>query len=331
MPQPAGRPPAPASLARFLVRRLVFCALTLLVASIAVFGLLSVLPGNPAEVILGTQATPAAVHAKMVQLGLDIPLWLQWAHWTGGLLSGRLGTSYISRQAIGPQISAALGVTGPLVGFGLAIGLVVGVGLGTLSALRHRRLSGAILASASQLGIAVPNFVAGILLVIVFGVKLGWLPTSGFGSGVSYWSQDFPGAVKALVLPSLALGLAEGAVLSRYVRSAVLDVLRSDFLRTARSKGLRPGQALLRHGLRNAAAPVLTVLGLELAGLLVGAVVLENVFELPGLGMNLVQWIENRDLLAVQDVVMLIAGTVLVVNLLVDVGYRLLDPRVALR
>jgi peptide/nickel transport system permease protein len=313
-----------------VARRSIAFAITLVIASIAVFAVLSVLPGNPAEVILGTSATPSAVHAKMIELGLNIPLWLQWAHWLGGLVSGHLGTSYVSQDAIGPEITQALEITGPLVGFGLAIGLVVGVSLGTLSALRHTRISGALIASAGQLGIAVPNFVAGIILVIVVGVKLGWLPTGGFGSGPGYWSQDPTGALESLVLPALSLGLAEGAILSRYVRSAVLEVLRSDYLRTARAKGLRPGQALLRHGMRNAAAPVVTVLGLELAGLLVGAVIVENVFDLPGLGSTLVDAIGNRDLLVVQDIVMLIAGTVLVVNLLVDIAYRLLDPRISL-
>jgi peptide/nickel transport system permease protein len=200
------------------------------------------------------------------------------------------------------------------------------VTLGVLSAVRHHKASGAVLSSLSQLGIAVPNFVAGILLLTIVTVKLHWLAGASFNG----WSAGAGQSLEALVLPSIALGLAEGAILSRYVRSSVLDVLRSDFLRTARAKGLRPRQALVRHGLRNAAVPVVTVLGLELAGLLVGAVVVENVFTLPGLGSLLVQAIDNRDLLVVQDIVFLISGTVLVVNLLVDVSYRLLDPRIAL-
>ena len=312
------------------MRRTAAFALTLLVASIAVFAVLSVLPANPAVVVLGTTATPAAVHAKLVALGLNVPLWLQWAHWTGGLLSGRLGSSYVSDQPIGPQIVQDLEITGPLVGLGLAIGTVVGIGLGVPAALRYRRVSGAVIASAGQVGLAVPNFVAGTILAIVVGVKLGWLPPNGFGSGPGYWSQDPAGAIEALILPALSLGLAEGAILSRYVRSAVLEVLRSDYLRTARAKGLRPRQALWRHGLRNAAAPVVTVLGLELAGLLVGAIVVEYIFELPGLGTALITAIGNRDLLVVQDIVMLVASTVLVVNLLVDVAYRLIDPRIGL-
>jgi peptide/nickel transport system permease protein len=319
---PAGR----GTFARFLLRRFLILILTLFIASIAVFAVLAILPGSPAQVILGTSATPASVRAETIKLGLNEPLWRQYAHWAGGLVSGHLGRSYISQDPIGPEIGQALTVTGPLVGLGLAVGLLVGVTLGVLSAVRHHKASGAVLSSLSQLGIAVPNFVAGILLLTIVTVKLHWLAGASFNG----WSAGAGQSVEALVLPSIALGLAEGAILSRYVRSSVLDVLRSDFLRTARAKGLRPRQALVRHGLRNAAVPVVTVLGLELAGLLVGAVVVENVFTLPGLGSMLVQSIDNRDLLVVQDIVFLIAGTVLVVNLLVDVSYRLLDPRIAL-
>jgi peptide/nickel transport system permease protein len=198
--------------------------------------------------------------------------------------------------------------------------------LGVLAAVRHRKVSGAVLSTLSQLGIAVPNFVAGILLLTIVTVRLHWLSSASFNG----WSAGVGQALESLLLPSIALGLAEGAILSRYVRSSVIEVLKSDYLRTARAKGLLPRQALVRHGLRNAAVPVVTVLGLEFAGLLVGAVVVENVFTLPGLGTMLVEAIDNRDLLVVQDIVMLIAGTVLVVNLLVDVSYRLLDPRIAL-
>lgn len=317
--------PGRGAFARFLCRRLAILVLTLFVASVAVFCLLAVLPGSPAEVILGTSATPAAVKAETAKLGLNAPLWRQYAHWVGGLLHGQLGRSYISQDAIGPDIGQALTVTGPLVGFAGAIGLFLGTTLGVLSALRHRKVSGAVVSTLSQLGIAVPNFVAGILLLTIVSVKLHWLTGASFNG----WSNGF-GQLEAFILPAIALGLAEGAILSRYVRSSVLDVLRSDYLRTARAKGLRPHQALARHGLRNAAVPVVTVLGLELAGLLVGAVVVENVFTLPGVGTMLVQAVNNRDLLVVQDIVFLMAATVLVVNLLVDISYRLLDPRISL-
>jgi peptide/nickel transport system permease protein len=292
-----------------------------------VFAVLAVLPGSPAQVILGTQATPSAVHALSAKLGLDKPLWKQYADWVGGLVTGRLGRSYISERPIAGQIGSALQVSAPLVGLGLVVGLAVALPMGVLGALRHRRPSGAAISAASQVGIAVPNFVAGILLIIVFAVVLRLLPASGF----TPWGVAPITAIRSLVLPAVALGVVEGAILSRYIRAAVVDVLRSDYLRTARAKGLRPGQALWRHGLRNAAVPVTTVLGLEVAGLIIGAVVVENVFTLPGVGTLLLQSVQNRDLLTVEDIVMMIAGVVLVVNLLVDLSYRLLDPRIGAR
>lgn len=312
---------------RYLTRRLLTLVVTLVAASLVVFSLLAILPGKPAQVILGTQATPEAVAALTKQLGLDHPLWRQYVDWMHGLVTLHLGRSYISQLPIGNQIWQALGVTVPLIGFGLLVGIVIAVPFGVAAALLRRNAAGAAVASASQVGIAVPNFIAGLLLILVFGVRLQWLPASGFVA----WSSDVWLAFKSLVLPAIALGAVEGALLSRYVRSTVLDVLRSDYLRTARAKGLSRRRALVRHGFRNGAIPVLTVLGLEIPSLIIGAVVVENVFTLPGVGTLLLQAVSNRDLLVVQDVVMLVAVTVLVVNFLVDASYRLLDPRLQLR
>jgi peptide/nickel transport system permease protein len=278
-------------------------------------------------VILGTQATPEAVKALTQQLGLDHPLWRQYVHWLHGLVTLHLGNSYISQLPIGSQISRSLAVTGPLIGLGLLVGIVIAVPFGVAAALLRRNAAGAAITSLSQIGIAVPNFIVGLLLILVFAVKLGWLAASGF----TPWSDNAWLAFKSLVLPAIALGLVEGALLSRYVRSAVLDVLRSDYLRTARAKGLSRRQALVRHGFRNGAIPVVTVVGLEIPSLIIGAVVIENVFTLPGVGTLLLQAVSNRDLLVVQDVVMLVAVVVLVVNFLVDASYRVLDPRLRLR
>lgn len=308
----------------YLARRLSTLLATLAVASLVVFLILSVLPGKPAQVILGTQATPESVRQLTKQLGLDEPLWLQYVHWLRSLVTVHLGNSYISQLPIGHQLAQSLAVTAPLVGLGMVVGVLIAVPFGVAAALLHHRGVGTAITSASQVGIAVPNFIAGIVLVLIFAVKLQWLPASGFTT----WSTDPWLAFKSLLLPGVALGVVEGAVLSRYVRSAVLDVLRSDYLRTARAKGLKRWQALVRHGFRNASIPVLTVFGLEIPSLLVGAVVIENVFTLPGVGTLLLQAVANRDLIIVQDVVILIAITVLVVNFLVDVSYRLLDPRI---
>lgn len=305
-----------------LLRRLATMVVALWGASVLVFVVLNVLPGSPAQVILGTQATPQSVRQLTAQLGLNKPLLQQYVDWIGGLLHGNLGTSYISHLGIGSQIAQALSVTGPLVLLALVIGLAIGLPLGFAGALRNGRFSGSLIGSLSQIGMAVPSVVAGLLLIIVLTVKLHVFPTSGFPG----WSDPLQ-ALRALVLPAFSLGLVEGAILSRYVRASILEQLRSDYLRTARSKGLRIGQALRRHGLRNAAIPLVTVLGLELASLVVGAIVVENVFALPGLGLLLLDSVNNRDLITVQDTAMLVASTVLILNLLVDLSYRLLDPR----
>ncbi|HEY4570385.1 MAG TPA: ABC transporter permease [Kribbella sp.] len=307
---------------RLIERTGVFLA-SLAVSSVLVFAFMVVLPGDPARVALGVNASDEAVAELRRQFGLDRPLATQYFDWLGGLLHGDLGTSYISKVAIGSQVFDRLQVTLWLVIAGMIIALVVAVPAGTLMAARHRHVSGLALSAVSQLGVAVPAFLAGILLIVVFAVKLGWLPANGWTPP----AQDPQMFLKQLILPALALGLVQGAVLTRYVRSAVLDVLREDYLRTARAKGLRPFQALWRHGLRNAAVPVVTVLGLQLATLLIGAVVVERVFVIPGLGSLLLDGVSNRDLLLVQDVVMVLVIAVLLVNYIVDLMYVALDPR----
>ncbi len=306
----------------YLARRVAIVLVSLFGASVAVFAVLGILPGSPAQVMLGTQATPKAVRQLSAQLGTNKPLWVQYLHWAHGLLVARLGESYF-QQPIGPQIARALTVTGPLILFALVVGALVALPLGLGGALHNGKAVGTLLGGLSQIGIAVPTFVGGILLIIVFAVALPVFPSSGFPG----WSQ--PGqALRSLVLPAITLGLVEGAILSRYVRASVLDQLHSDYLRTARSKGLSRARALWRHGMRNAMVPLVTVLGLELAALIVGAIIVENVFSLPGVGQLLLNAVDNRDLLVVQDIVILVAAVVLVVNLLVDLSYRLLDPRV---
>jgi peptide/nickel transport system permease protein len=229
----------------------------------------------------------------------------------------------VSGTAIGPQLADRLQVTLWLVVTAMALAVVVAIPVGTVMAVRHRKVSGLALSAVSQVGMAIPAFLAGILLIAVFAVKLGWLPANGWTPP----AQDPVMFVKQLVLPVLSWGLVQAAVLTRYVRSAVLDVLREDYLRTARAKGLRPMRALVRHGLRNASVPVVTVLGLQLATLLIGAVVVERVFVIPGLGSLLLDSVSQRDLIMVQDVVMILVVAVLVVNFVVDLLYLVIDPR----
>lgn len=310
-------------MAVLVARRLAILAVSLVVSSILVFAFMQILPGDPARVALGVNASEEAVARLRSDYGLDRSLLARYADWVGGLVRFDLGTSYISRAPIGPQIADRLAVTLWLVGTAMVIAVVLALPLGTIMAVRHRQLSGLLLSALSQIGVAIPSFLAGLLLITVFAVTLRWLPANGWTPPVT----DPAMFLKQLVLPALSLGLVQAAVLTRYVRSAILDVMREDYIRTARAKGLLPLRALWRHGMRNASVPVVTVLALQLATLLIGAVVVERVFVIPGLGSLLLDSVANRDLIVVQDVVMLLVLAVLLVNMLVDVLYVAIDPR----
>lgn len=309
-------------LLRVLVRTGVLLA-SLAASSVLVFGFLAALPGDPARIALGVNATDEAVAALRTEFGLDRPLVTQYLDWVGGMITGDPGRSYVSKALIGPQLADKIQVTLWLVGAATLVAIVIALPAGVLMAVRHGRIAGLLLAAVSQVGVAVPAFLAGILLITLFAVQLRWLPSGGWTAPI----EDPVMFLKQLTLPALSLGLVQGAVLTRYVRSAVIDVLREDYLRTARAKGLTPGRALWRHGLRNAMVPVVTVLGLQLATLLIGAVVVERVFVLPGIGNLLLDAVANRDLLLVQAVVMVLVVAVLVVNFVVDLLYAVLDPR----
>ncbi|GAA4031411.1 ABC transporter permease [Allokutzneria multivorans] len=306
-----------------ILRRALIFVVSALVASAAVFGLLAVLPGDPAQVALGVSATPELLAKTRQEFGIDRPLATQYFEWIGGIFSGDFGNSYVTREPIGPQLIDRLGVTMWLVGAGMLVALLIALPAGVFAAVRHRRASGSVISGLSQLGVAVPGFVAAIILVQIFAVDLRWLPAGGWTPPIID-PLDF---LSGLILPALSLGLVQGAVLTRYVRSSVIDVLREDYLRTARAKGLTPYRALLRHGLRNASVPVVTVLGLQLATLLIGAVVIERVFVIPGLGSMLLDAVSNRDLLTVQGIVLVLVLAVLLVNFVVDVLYTVLNPR----
>ena len=306
-----------------LLRRLGVFAVTLVVASIVTFVLLSILPGNAARVALGVEATEEQVAAQETLMGLDRPPLERYLDWFGHLLVGDFGTSAVSQQQIGPQIADALAITGILVGTGIVLALLFAVPVGILAAARQGKPDGVLLSGISQVGVSIPGFLAGMLLVTVFAVQLRWLPAGGWSAP----GDGFGEFLQHLVLPAVALGAVQGAVLSRYVRSAVLEVMREDFLRTARAKGLTPARALVKHGLRNAAIPVMTVLGVQIAALLIGTVVVERVFAIPGLGSLLLDTVALRDLPAIQGIVMVLVGLVLVINLLIDIARTLIDPR----
>jgi peptide/nickel transport system permease protein len=309
-----------------LVRRLLIFLVSATVASAVVFALLT-LVGDPARTALGTNATPQAIVEMRHRMGLDRPVSTQFAAWIGGMLHGDFGTSYVTHLPIGPQIGARLMVTVWLIAGGMIVSLAVAIPMGTIAALKHRTWVGWLLSSLSQVGIAVPAFLAGILMVALISVEFGWLPSGGY-----VVPADDPGGFLArMILPWLSLGLVQGAVLARYVRSAVLDQMGQDYLRTARAKGLTQWRATWRHGLRNASIPVLTVLGVQLVTILIGAVVVERVFVIPGIGSYLVDSVARQDRLAVQGIVVTIVAISLAVSFVVDVAYTVIDPRLRRR
>jgi peptide/nickel transport system permease protein len=306
----------------YALQRLVLLAATLLFASFVVFAVLEVLPGNAAQTMLGASATPDAVAALSHKLGLDQPFLTRYASWIGGALSGDLGQSYAYNSPILPLILQRLTVSGPLALLSMIIASTVALTGGVYAAERRGRAGDAAVMAASQVGLAVPNFWFGIVLVLIFAVHWRIAPAGGFPG----WSDPLR-AIAALILPALALGLVQAAILTRVTRSALLEALSEDFMRTARAKGLSRRAALWRHALPNAMPPILTILGLQFANLIAGAVVVENVFVLPGLGRLIVQSIANRDVLVVENCVMGLAAFVIALNAVVDLVTAAIDPR----
>lgn len=306
-----------------VARRLGVFAVSLLGASLLIFLITAALPGDVAQVLLGVDATPEALARLRAQLGLDRPLPVQYLSWIGGLLVGNFGTSHLSGLPVLTLLAPRLAVTMWLVLFGMIGSLLIALPAGMVAALKRRSWQGVAVSAAAQLGMAVPVFWGGILAVVVFAVWLRWLPANGYVP----LTTDPVGWAAHLVLPVLTLSAVQAAVLIRYVRSAFIDVLHEDYYRTARAVGWRPMPALLRHGVRNAAISLVTVLGLQLSSVLVGAIVVETVFNLPGLGTLLLTAVGQRDLLVVQGTVMFLVLAVLVISALVDFSYLLIDPR----
>jgi peptide/nickel transport system permease protein len=311
------------NLALRIGRRLGVFVVSLFGASLLIFGVTNALPGDVAQVLLGTDATPEAVAQLRAQLGLDRPLPVQYLNWIGGILVGDFGHSHLNGQPVLALLAPRLAVTLWLVLFGLVGSLLIAVPAGMVAALKRRSWPGFTISAAAQVGMAVPVFWGGIMLVLVFSVWLHWLPANGYVPllrNPGQWAAH-------LVLPVVTLAGVQAAVLIRYVRSAFLEVLDEDYYRTARSIGWTPMRALLRHGVRNAAISLVTVLGLQLSSVLVGAIVVESVFTLPGLGSLLLTSVDRRDLVVVQGTVMFLVLAVLAISALVDFSYLLIDPR----
>ncbi len=308
----------------FLFKRLLTLVATLIGASIVVFGVLEILPGNAAQMMMGPDASPDAVAALAAKLGLDQPPLTRYWQWISGMLSGDLGLSYAYSTPVLELVLERLALTVPLALLAMALTTVLALCVGVYAASRHNRLGDVGTMGLAQVGIAIPNFWFAILLILLFSVKLQWFSAGGFPG----WGEDPVGSLQALILPAVSLAVVQAAILARMTRSAVLEVLREDYVRTARAKGLSQRATLWGHVLRNAMIPVITVMGLQFAELLAGTIVVENVFYLPGLGRLIFQSISNRDLIVVRNCVMLLAAMVVVVNFVVDVLYAVIDPRI---
>mgnify|MGYP000524723800 CR=1 FL=1 len=307
---------------RMLARRLALLALALVVASAVIFAVVDLVPGDPAVFVLGTGARPDTLAALREQLGLDLPWPTRYARWLGGVLTGDLGTSLAYKAPVAGMILDRVQVSLPLALMALGLAVAVALPVGMLAASRRGRPADALAMGAAQVGIALPNFWFAMLLVLVFAVKLRWLPAGGFPG----WSDPLA-ALRALVLPAVALALPQAAILARVLRSALIETLGQDYIRSARAKGLSRAQVLRRHALRNALIPVLTILGMQFSFLLAGAIIIENVFYLPGLGRLIFQAISQRDLVVVQSAVLVLVAAVILVTFLVDLAYAAVDPR----
>ena len=309
---------------RYVVRRVAALAVTLLFVSLLVFVVVRVLPGDPALIILGLEASPDSVARVRQALGLDQPIPVQYARWVGQALRGDLGRSIQYDLPVGTLILSRLAVTLPLTLLAAGFMVAAAIPLGVFAATRHRRWGDYVTMTLSQLGVAVPGFWAGLLLILLFSVRLGWVQSGGFdGWGGGVWQ-----GVRSLLLPAISLGLFQFAVLARTTRSALLEVLREEYVKTARAKGVAERAVLFRHALRNALIPIVTVAGIQLGQLLAGSIILESVFYLPGLGRLTLAAISARDLPVVQGVVLFVASMIVIVNAAVDILYGVLDPRI---
>ncbi len=311
----------------FAANRLISLLITLLVASLIVFFVMEVLPGDPAQLMLGINADAQAIEQLRRQLGLDAALPIRFWRWITGLLAGDFGISYTYAVPVRTLIQERLVVSLPLAIIALALSTMIAIPVGMIAAIRHKRLTDMGIMGISQLAIALPNFWFGLLLVSVFSIQLGWLPSVGFAG----WDAGIWHGLKSLLLPAVALALPQAAILARVMRSSMLEEIHADYMRTARAKGLTRAAALWTHALRNALIPVVTIMGLQFSFLLAGTIIIEQVFALPGLGRLIFQAISQRDLIVVKGVIMLLVAAVVCVTFVVDLAYAWIDPRLRRR
>lgn len=311
----------------YILKRLVSLAISLVVASMVIFAVVEIAPGDPASFMLGINAQPDTIDALRTELGLDQSKLDRYLSWVGGMLSGDFGMSYTYRAPVAQMIADRMWVSLPLALYALTLSTLIAFPAGIFAAARRGGPGDLGVMGATQLGVAIPNFWFAMMLVLIFAINLRWFSAGGFPG----WDTGVWLGLKSLTLPAIALALPQAAILTRVMRSSLLDILGEDFMRTARAKGLSSRQALWRHGLRNALIPVLTIIGLQFAFLLAGAIIIEQVFFLPGLGRLIFQAITQRDLIVVESVVMLLVFAVIMVNFLVDLAYAAVDPRLRTR
>ncbi len=309
--------------AAWLLGRLAAHAGTLLAATVVVFVVLQVLPGDPAAYMMGMNASPESVAALREQMGLDAPALQRYFSWLGGLVSGRFGTSYTYLVPVGELLAERLAVSVPLAVIAVLLSLLIALPTGVIAASRRGSVLDTTLNAVMQVGVAVPNFWLGLLLILFFSIQLTWFGAGGFAG----WEAGVGPALRDLFLPALALALPQAAITARVLRTSLLETMHEDYVRTARAKGLTWRQALWRHALQNAMIPVLTIIGLQLPFLLAGGIIIENVFSLPGIGRLVFQAITQRDLIVVQNVIVVLVFAVVTVTLLIDIAYSVVDPR----
>lgn len=310
----------------YLATRLVSLGLSLLAASVVIFVALEVVPGDPAAFMLGLNAQADTLAALRAELGLDDPAPFRYLGWMAGLVTGDFGTSYTYKVPVAELIADRIWISLPLALYALLLSTAIAIPAGILAAAHRNRAPDLAVMGVTQLGVAVPNFWFAMILVFLFAISLRWFSAGGFPG----WGDPLA-AMKALTLPAIALALPQASILARVMRSSLLDTLGEDYIRTARAKGLSEGQALWRHAVRNALIPVLTIIGLQFSFLIAGAIIIENVFFLPGLGRLVFQGITQRDLVVVKAVAMLLVVAIILVTFLVDIAYAAVDPRLRRR
>ncbi|MCY3726138.1 MAG: ABC transporter permease [Rhodobacteraceae bacterium] len=307
----------------YLLSRIISLLLSLAVASLVIFFVIEIIPGDPASFMLGLNASPETVASLKAELGLDQTSLIRYFNWVSGLVVGDFGISYTYKVPISELVVDRIQVSLPLALYALLLSTAIAFPVGLIAASKRGGTADFGIMGFTQLGIAVPNFWFAMLLVLFFAINLRWFSAGGF----SGWDAGFWYGIKSLTLPAIALALTQASILARVMRSALIDTLSQDYIRTARAKGLSQRRVLIKHALRNAMIPVLTILGLQFSFLLAGAIIIENVFFLPGLGRLIFQAIIQRDLIVVESVVMLMVFAVIVVNFLVDLTYAMVDPR----